>query len=211
MYGYLPPIQIRTTSPLRQFLTRMADIGEKSGAFTVERHFGALGDADFDIINFRSTKSSPHIGLGVQLISQYDVNDIIAVEVRAERWSPDDPPTYATYVAEAKALVGPLLSAYNRDANTRHRMSIARMKRLEPKLPPHSEKLFKRFALLANKSVLHPLDWGRFYEFVRSSRMRRPLYEEDMARLLMKEGFSVQYAKHIAGVYFHLCEFKHSA
>ena len=211
MPEYLPPIQIRTASPLRQFLIGMANIAEKSGAFAVERHFGALGDADFDIVNFRSTKSSPHIGLGVQLISQLDPKHIIAVEVRAERWSPDDPPTYATYVAEAKALIGPLLSAYNRDTNTRHRMSIPKMKILEPKPPPQSEKLFKRFAVLANKSVLHPLDWGRFYEFVRNSRMRSPLYEEDMARLLMKEGFSAQYAKHIAGVYFHLCEYKHSA
>jgi len=188
----------------------MADIAEKSGAFTVERHFGALGDTDFDIVNFRSTKPSPHVGLGVQLISRPDPKDIVAVEVIAERWRPNDPPSYATYVSEAKALIQPLLSNYNREANARHRMSIATMKSLEPKLPPQSEKLFKRFVALANKSVLHPLDWGRFYEFVRNSRMRRPLYEEDMARLLVKEGFSAQYAKHIAGVYFHLCEFKHS-
>lgn len=210
MTEYLPPIRIRVAKPLREFLTRMADIAEKSEAFTVERHLGALGDANFDIINFRSTKSSPHVGLGAQLISQPDAKNIVAVEVRAERWSPHDPPTYATYVAEARALIGPLLSKYNGEANTRHRMSIATMKRLEPKLPPQSEKLFKRFAVLANKSVLHPLDWGRFYEFVRNSRMRRPLYEDDMAHLLMKEGFSSRYAKHIANVYFHLCGFKHS-
>lgn len=136
MPEYLPPIRIGVTSPLRQFLARMADIAEKSGAFTVERHFGALGDPDFDIVNFRSTKPSPHVGLGVQLISRPDPKDIVAVEVIAERWRPNDPPSYATYVSEAKALIQPLLSNYNREANARHRMSIATMKSLEPKLPP---------------------------------------------------------------------------
>jgi hypothetical protein len=89
-------------------------------------------------------------------------------------------------------------------------MSVAAATALEPKLSPQSEKLFKRFAVLANKSVLHPLDWFRFYDFVRSNRMRRPLYENDMAHLLVKEGFSSQYATYIASVYFHLCEFKNS-
>lgn len=206
----LPSIRIRVTSPPRQFLTRMADIAEKSGAFSVERHFGALGDADFDIVNFRSTKPSPHIGLGFQLISQNEKSYFAAVEVRAEQWSPHDPPSYKTYVAEAKALIAPLLSSYNREENTRHRMSIASAKSFEPRLPPQSEKLFKRFAVLANKSVLHPLDWRRFYAFVRNSRMRRPLYEEEMTHLLVKEGFSPSHAKYIAGIYHHLCEYKQS-
>jgi hypothetical protein len=85
MPEYLPPIRITVASPRRQFLMRMMDIAEKSGAFTVERHFGALGDAHFDIVNFRSTKSSPHVGLGAQLISQPDTKNIVAVEVLAEQ------------------------------------------------------------------------------------------------------------------------------
>jgi hypothetical protein len=42
MRDYLPPIHINVTNPLRHFLTKMADIAEKSGAFTVEQHFDAL-------------------------------------------------------------------------------------------------------------------------------------------------------------------------
>lgn len=103
----------------------MADIAEKSEAFTVERHFGTLGDANFDVVNFRSTQSSSHVGLGAQLTSQPDAKNIVAVEVRAEQWSPRDPPAHATYVAEAKGPIGPLLSKYNREANTRHRMTCA--------------------------------------------------------------------------------------
>ena len=113
-----------------------------------------------------------------------------------------------TYVAEARTLIGPLLSVYNREVGTRHRLTIPAKRKLEPKLPPQSAKLFKRFTALANKSGLHPLDWRRFYEFVRDSRMRRPLPDEDMARLLIKEGFPEQYACDIAAVYSHLWEFK---
>jgi len=208
MRDYLPPIHINATGPLRRFLTKMADIAERSGAFTVEQHFDALGDMGFDVVNLRLTKPSPHKGLGGQLIVQPDAKGIVAVEIRAERWSPDDPPSYEIYVAEAKTLIGPLLSAYNREAHTRHRMTVATKEKLEPKLPPQSAKLFNRFTILANKSGLHPLDWRRFYEFVRNSRMRTQLTDEDIARLLIKEGFSEQYARHIAEVYGHLWELK---
>lgn len=210
MRDVLPPICINVTC-CRSFLEKMAIIAENSGVFTVEKHFDALSTDGFDVLNLRLIKSSLHKGLGGQLIVQPDIKGSVAVEIRAERWSPDDPPTYETYVAEARILIGPLLSTYNREIGTRHRMTVPLKSRLEPKLPPHSAKLFKRFVVLSNKSALHPLDWRRFYEFVRDSRMRRQLHGEDMARLLIKEGFSEQYAQHIANIYGHLCEFKHIA
>lgn len=211
MRDYLPPIRINVTGPLRRFVAKMADIAEKSGAFTVEQQFDTMGEKGFDVVNLRLTKLSLHKGLGGQLIVQPDAKGAVAVEIRALRWSPDDPPSYETYVAEAKALIDPLLSAYNCEAHTRHRMTVAAKEKLEPKLPSRSAKLFKRFTALANKSGLHPLDWRRFYEFVRDSRMRTQLPDEDIARLLIKEGFSEQYARHIAEVYGHLWEFKRIA
>lgn len=211
MRDYLPPIHINVTGPSRRFLTKMADIAEKSRAFTVEQRFDALGYKGFDVVNLRLTRPSPHKGLSGQLIVQPDTKGAVAVEIRAERWSPNDPPSYETYVAEAKTLISPLLSVYNREAHTRHRMSVATKEKLEPKLPPQSTKLFKRFTALANKSGLHPLDWRRFYEFVRDSRMRTQLPDEDIARLLIKEGFSEQYARHIAEIYGHLWEYKRIA
>lgn len=186
----------------------MASIAEKSGIFTVEQQLDALGTNGFDVVNLRIIKSPQHRGLGGQLIVQPEAKNSVAVEIRAERWSPDDPPSYDTYVAEARALISPLLSAYNREIGTRLRMSVPARRKLEPKLPPQSAKLFKRFVALANKSGLHPLDWRRFYVFVRDSRMRRPLLDEDMARLLIKEGFPEQYARDIAAIYGHLWEFK---
>lgn len=208
MSAYLPPIHISLTSSPRQFLNRMADIAEKSGAFLVEKRFDFLGDYGFDGINLHFLKSSPHKGLGGQLIVQPDAKGRVSVEIRAEQWHPDDPPTYEIYVAEAKILIGPLLSIYNREAHTRHRMIVPPKEQLEPKLPPQSARLFKRFTTLANKSGLHKQDWGRFYEFVRDSRMRKQLPVEDMEILLIKEGFSEQSARHIAEVYNHLLEFK---
>lgn len=208
MRDYLPPIHINVTGSLRGFLKKMANLAEKSGTLTVEQEFDALGSSGFDVVNFRLIKSPRHKGLGGQLIVQPESTNSVAVEIRAERWSPDDPPTYETYVAEARALIGPLLSEYNCEVGTRHRMAVPSKRKLEAKLPPQSTKLFKRFTGLANKSGLHPLDWRRFYEFVRDSRMRRPLPDEDLARLLMKEGFSERYARDIAEVYGHLWEFK---
>ncbi|WP_337287888.1 hypothetical protein [Candidatus Methylomirabilis sp.] len=185
----------------------MADIAEKSGSFTAERHCDALGQEGFDVVNLRFTKPSPHSGLGGQLIVRPDAkNGTVEVEIRAERWSPNDPPSYETYCTAAKELIAPLLSSYNRQSHTRHRMTIFTKERLEPKLQPQSAKLFKRFTVLANTSSLHPLDWRRFYEFVRDSRSR--LCEEDLARLLIKDGFPEQYAWHIAEIYGHLYEFK---
>lgn len=152
--------------------------------------------------------SSRHRGLLGQFLVNPKDPHTVSVEVRAGDWSPDHDPTYDAYCAAARALVGPLLRTYNQQHGTRYRLTIASAASLEPKLPPTAGELFKRFTSMANTLSLHPLDWQRFYEFVRDSRMRTPLSEEDMARLLTKDGFSEQYALKIAGVYDHLIRFK---
>ena len=209
MNDYLPPIHINVTGSLRDFLKKMAEIAEKSGVFSVETKLDILVCiSTLDIVKLRLIKSSQHMQLGCLLMIEPEVENKVSVEISAERWNPDDPPNYETYIAEAKALISPLLSAYNREFGTRYRMIIPAKRMLEPKLSPQSVKLFKHFTALANKSCLHPLDWQRFYKFVRDSRMRRPLTDEDMMYLLIKEGFSEQYADRIAEVYAHLREFK---
>lgn len=208
MYDHLPPIHINVTGSLLPFLKRIADIGNQSGLFVVETRLDVLGNEGFHILNLRFKNSTPHIDLGGQLIIQPEVKCIVAVEVRARRWSPDEPPSYETYCNAARSIFRPLLSTYNREANTRLRLSIPAKAKLEPKLPPKTEKLFQRFIALANRSCLHPLDWRRFYDFVRGSRNRIQLPDEDIARLLMKEGFSEEYSRHIGEIFGHLCEFK---
>ncbi len=208
MRDYLPPIHIRVRGEHRQFLNRMADLADKSGDFVVERKYDAMGKEGFDVVNLRLKKSSLHTGLGGQLIAQPRNETSVAVEIRAQRWAPEDPPTYEVYCAEAKALITPLLRAYNREAGTRYRLSIPSQVKLEPKLPPQCMKLFKRFTALANKSALHPLDWRRFYEFVRNCKSRTCYSEDEIMRLLVKEGFSKKHARYIGDVYVHLWNFK---
>lgn len=211
MHASLPSIRIKVSSPLRNFLKKMTDIAERSGAFAVEQHFDAFGEKGYDVVNLRFKKTSCHKGLGGQLIVQPDAKATVFVEISAERWSPADPPSYETYCTEAKALIRPLLRTYNREAHTRHRMVLEAKKDIEPKLPPQSAVLFRRFTALANKSGLHPLDWKRLYEFVRKSRIRKRVYDEDIAQLLIKDGFPEPYAHRIAEVCGHLWEFKRLA
>lgn len=204
---YLPAIDIAVPEAPRRFLERVANIAEVSGSFKVERHYDAVGTPGFDVLNLRYLKQLPHAKVGGQLIARPELKGRIAVEMRAQTWWPD-PPTYDSYCCAARSIIGPLLIAYNREVGTKHRLRIQNPRQLEPKLPPRSAKLFKTFAVLANTSSLHSLDWRRFYEFVRASRNQ--LYEEELSRLLVKEGFSKSYAGRIAEIYRHLCEFKRS-
>jgi hypothetical protein len=75
---YLPPIYIKVTGSLREFLAKVANIAERSGAFTVERHFDALSEKGFDVINLFFAKPSSHHGLGDHLIIiQSDARDTV--------------------------------------------------------------------------------------------------------------------------------------
>lgn len=206
-HQYLPSIDIAVPGAPRPFLERIAKIAEASGSFKIERHYDALGTLGFDVLNLRYLKPSPHTKVGGQLIARSEIKGRIVVEMRAQAWCPD-PLTYDSYCSAARSVIGPLLIAYNREVGTKHRLRIQNPRQLEAKLPPRSAQLFKTFAVLANTSSLHPLDWQRFYDFVRASRNQ--LYEEELSRLLVKEGFSRSYADRIAEIYSHLCEFKRS-
>lgn len=204
----LPPIKIKIDCTPREFLNRMALIAEHR-KFDVEKHYNAMGDEGFDVLNLRFSGESKHENLGGQLIAFPDESDYVSVEVRATHWYPETPPSYSIYAEEAERLFRPLLSEYNKEHRSNRRLYIIKREQLEPKLSPNCEKLFKRFTTLANTSILHPLDWNRFYEFVVHCRNRDRYSEEKIARLLMKEGFQQEYAKYIGSVYKHLCDFKH--
>jgi len=67
-------------------------------------------------------------------------------------------------------------------------------------------RLFERFSVLANTRSLHPLDWERFYLFVRNSRREAP--EGIIRLLLIKGGFSLEKAQMLSELYHHLWSFK---
>ena len=208
MDDLLPTIHINLSCNHRQFFSEISNAARRSGKFRVEYHSDAGSTETLDVVNLRLLTPSEHCELGAQLIWSSKQNSLVSVEIKATRWSPIDPPTYEAYVSEAKKLLLPLLANVNCESHTRRRLCIQSKKSLEPKLPPESTKLFKEFTHLANKSVMHPRDWDRFYYFVRKNRMKRSISTEEMNYLLVKDGFSQEYANRISLIYSHLAAFK---
>lgn len=201
----LPDIDIAVSVPPSQFLERIASLGEQSGLFCVERHSTSLGERQTDIVNFRSSFPSAHEGHGFQLIAHDDRPGRVAVEMRAERWSPD-PPTKDVYIEAARNLPGNLLKQYNRSHGTRHRLRIAQ--RTEPsfRMTERTATLVSRFTVLANVRALHFYDWQRFYALIGEGRQELP--EHILRGLLVEAGFTAGHAGQLAEIYAHLWAFK---
>ena len=71
-------------------------------------------------------------------------------------------------------------------------------------MSPKLAKYFERFVNNANKLGLHPLDWGRFYNFIAHSHsLRSRLSEYDLKCLLVERGFPEEYARELATIYDH--------
>lgn len=156
--------------------------------------------------NFRLKYSSIHEGLGFQLISFDRKGDRISVELRASKWGSDS--TSASnkqYRDAADEIVRPLLRSFNKAMGTSYRLRVTEA-RYGPIPTKRTLKYLDVFCNSANKSILHPLDWARFYDFVKQSRQL--LNEETLEALLRERGFSGLQARHIATIYNHLVEFR---
>ncbi len=205
MAAFLPSIDIAVSIESREFLERMAVIGEQTGQFTVERHYDAIKNSKLDIVNFRYLGSRPHTEVGGQLIRRDDIPGRVLVEMRAHWWDPD-PPTRASYCAAASELMLPLLKIYNRTYDARYRFRIQSAVLKAIKLSSRTKILFERFVVLANMASLHPFDWDRFYALVREGRQELPGYE--LRAMLIARGFSSEKAEYLSEVYVHLWNFK---
>ena len=76
--------------------------------------------------------------------------------------------------------------------------------RSRPKLSPKLIPIFKHFADLANRTGLHPYDWGRYYNFIANCHsLRSMLSEHDVKLLLIDAGFDDTHASYLADVYRH--------
>jgi hypothetical protein len=76
------------------------------------------------------------------------------------------------------------------------------------KLPPKTKGIFDYFIRHANKARLHLSDWDKFYEFINACHdYRVKLDELDLVYMLEKEGFTENYARELANVYYHIREF----
>lgn len=118
-------------------------------------------------------------------------------------WNPD-PPTYSAYVAATKTTMRPLLDAYAVQFQQRYRLGITRRTTLQPKLPAAARRVFDAFLDDANKTVLHPLDWERFYFFIRHCSARRVRCRPgDLQRLLIRAGFGEDQSHRLCSIYEH--------
>lgn len=111
--------------------------------------------------------------------------------------------SYDAYVYRAR-LLKPLLQSYNRCYKARVRLNIQSHDKTEPQLPPTLREFFDWFVSTANKSGLHPSDWGYFYRFIiLAHKLGSRLSEEDVKYLLVKAGFYLEGAKYMAEIYRH--------
>ena len=126
----------------------------------------------------------------------------IECEVR-DGWS-RRPVRYSEYLSATRAFFTPVVRAHNLRYGSRRRLSIESQATLEPRLQPALAAELARFVEPANKQVLHPLDWKRFYHFIRYCHSRRlKVSEEDLSRVLESAGFEAEDAEHLAGIYGH--------
>lgn len=73
-----------------------------------------------------------------------------------------------------------------------------------PEIPPVTRKLFLRFVNLANKTIPHPLDIKRFYQFIRFCHTRRvKLAEDELREYLLRAGFPERNAERLSNIYYH--------
>lgn len=124
----------------------------------------------------------------------------INIGLRAEEWS--FILTYKTYVEEAEKLFTSIIETYSQKYKTNLKLDI---KPLKPKIqfPFTLEYLFTQFMHLANKSVLHPLDWERFYKFIRACHYHKFKDEELLRNRLIQGGFSEEYADEVVNIFEH--------
>lgn len=201
----LPDIDIAVQSDPRPVIDAIASFAERDVSLIVERHDVSFAGTDWYFVNIRSLRSSPHEKCGGQLIARSDRPGRIVIEMRAARWHPD-PPTREAYVSAARELFRPLLRVYNRAHACSYRLRIARPPKLGIHVSPTTRMLIDQFAILANQTSLHTLDWNRFYRIVKESRREAPA--GNVRALLIEHGFGLERATELAELYEHLWAYK---
>ena len=210
MKDRLPAISIKLDTTPGEFLRRMEALARELGEVIAVREERPEGPPEpvptpreAAPLLLKPIELSQHRGLAGRLTPARGPAARIAAEVLAARWNPE-PPTYAAYVAAARELFIPLLRQYNRKYHARLRLRIASRVATEPRLPPMSLQLFNAFADPANKSALRDRDWQRLYAFIgHITGHNVHLSRDDMHRLLVDAGFSVEHAADLADIFEH--------
>lgn len=203
MEDLLPDITIAIREALFSVLDRIRVIAENAGLRATVESWGFTEDTGRMLVLTPATVTGGHESLSVQVIAENDQVQRLCVEVRASDWRPD-PPTYEVYLTAAKEVLQPLLRKYSQGYPEQYRLGIPQRQSLEPSLPPGARAKFDCFVNSANKSILHPLDWQRFYFFIGHCHATRVhCNPSELRRLLVHAGFSEEYAEKLAEVYDH--------
>jgi len=198
----LPPIAISIDISPNDFQERMAELAEESGNYELQTFSDSMC---MDIVNFIPKENLGHDDLHGQLIYEHKKENQIRVEIRAKTWNPENP-TREIYLEAAHHIFDGLIKDYNSRYKKRYRMRVVKEK--SPGLPPKATKALEDFAFLANKTVLHKLDWERLYQFVRVCHATRANPPKGLIwGMLSKEGFDDKKAEYIADVASHLLDF----
>ncbi len=203
MKDRLPAISIKLDTDPEEFLRRMETLAHELGEYIAAREEVVVDGQPSPSLWLKPILVSQHRELAGRLIVPKGSPGRVAVEVRAARWNPE-PPTYAAYVAAVREVFAHLLRHYNRKYRTIRRLQIDSRGATEPHLPAMSLDLFNAFADPANKSALKDRDWQRFYDFIEHITGHNvQVTRDDIHRLLVGAGFSVEHAADLADIFEH--------
>lgn len=197
-----PQADTRIREEAHTFLRRMKAVLDELGTFDTRITLEPPSDLSSSTVGFAPKADAAQdelMGIFVAWAHEYP---LIRLQTIA-RWEPTWP-TYETVRAAAESLFLPALWAYNREHKTRYRFRIDSREETLPKLTPKAQEAFDEFAHAANKESLHPLDWERFYRFVRVCYATgNDPYESDVVFFLRKGGFAPKDAEFVAQVFLH--------
>jgi hypothetical protein len=199
----LPQITIKIDTPAEEFLHRIETLAKEIGEYLAEAEWDVVDAAKVTALKIRPILVTHHRELMGWIIPIPGSDSRVGLEVRAARWHPD-PPTYKVYVEAARSIFKPLMRHYNSKYNTSRKLQIQSRVATEPRLPLMASQVFDRFVEGANKSALRNRDWQRFYHFIWHCTAHNAIISrDDVHRLLMHAGFSIEHAADLADIFEH--------
>lgn len=203
MKDRLPRITIKIDTTPEEFLRRIETLAKEIGEYLAEAEWDVVDATKVAALKIRPILVTQHRELVGWIIPIPDLESRVNLEVRAARWHPD-PPTYKVYVEAARSIFKPLMRHYNSKYGTSRKLQIQSRVATEPRLPLMSSQVFDQFVEPANKSALRNRDWQRFYHFIWHCTAHNVIVSrDDVHRLLMHAGFSIEHAADLADIFEH--------
>jgi hypothetical protein len=203
MKDRLPRMTVKIDTTPDEFLRRVETIAMQIGEFVVEAERDPADTDKLTALNLKPILVTHHRVLMGRIVSDPASGKRVHLEVRALRWSPD-PPTYRVYVEAARGIFKPLMHQYNQKYRTNRKLQIQSKEATEPHLPVMARQVFEEFIDRASKSALRNPDWQRFYAFTwHCSAHNVHVSRDDVHRLLVNGGFSIEHAADLADIFEH--------